>query len=227
MFQLKEAIQHWRSNLLQNQTVTDTDVEELESHLRDEIDSLVLTGLNEEEAFMVASHRMGDSRTIGYEFAKVNPSLAWRRRAFWMLFGILLSMLVHGVSWGCSRACSALLAWMNINPYISGVTSVLVHIGIFVVLLFGIIFGMSLWEKTIKGRGSVSKILILCMVLIFLLRGASIAFEIVGVKLMGAETIGKMALASSYTSLAWSVLWPVIVVVMLIMLWSSRPQRFC
>lgn len=227
MFQLNQAIQNWRSNLLENQTVTDADVDELESHFRDEIDSLMLAGLNEQEAFMVAEHRLGDEQTIGQEFAKVNPSLAWRRRAFWMLFGILVSMLVSGIAGVCSKGSAALMAWLNVNAYISGIASMLVHIGIFVALLFGIIFGLSLWTKGIKGRGAVSKILIVCMVLILLLHGASFAFQIIGVRLMGVEAIGKMALAANYTSLAWTVLWPIIVVVMLIWLWSSRPQRFC
>ena len=118
MFELNQAIQNWRNNLLQNQTVTDEDVEELGGHLRDEIDSLVLTGLDDEEAFMVAAHRMGDGQTIGQEFAKVNPSLAWRRRAFWMLFGILMAMLVSGIAGVCSKSSAALLAWFNINAYV-------------------------------------------------------------------------------------------------------------
>ncbi|MHC5179262.1 MAG: permease prefix domain 1-containing protein, partial [Planctomycetota bacterium] len=109
MFELEQAIKNWRNGLLQNQNVLESDANELESHLRDEVDSLMLAGLNAEEAFMVSSHRIGDEEAVGQEFAKVNPSLAWRRRAFWMFFGILASMLVGGISGICSTASVALL----------------------------------------------------------------------------------------------------------------------
>ncbi len=225
MFQLDTAITNWRNSLLSNQNITDGNADELESHLRDEIDSLMLSGLTEEEGFMISTHRIGDHREVGQEFAKVNPSLAWRRRAFWMFFGILVSMLVSGIASLCSNGSAVLLTWLNVDAYISGVASVAVYIGVFMMIMFSVIFGLSVFTKAMKNRLSVSMTLILCMLSIVILKAAAIAFNVLRVRLLDIETVGKMALASSYINMAWSVLWPAIVGVMLFVLWSSRPQR--
>ena len=130
----------------------------------------MLAGLNAEEAFIVSTHRIGDQKTIDHEFAKVNPGVAWRRRAFWMFFGILVSMLVGGIAGICSTACAALMTWLNVNAYFSSVMASLVSIGVFVVILFIAVFGLSLFAKTLKGKLSVSIVLYE----FYLIRAASI-----------------------------------------------------
>ena len=67
MFELDNAIKNWRSGLLQNQNILESDADELENHVRDEVDSLMLAGLNAEEAFIVSTHRIGDQKTIDHE----------------------------------------------------------------------------------------------------------------------------------------------------------------
>ncbi|MHC4552432.1 MAG: permease prefix domain 1-containing protein [Planctomycetota bacterium] len=225
MFQLDTAITNWRNTLLANQNITDSDVDELESHLRDEVDSLMLSGLSDEEAFMISAHRIGDQQAVGAEFAKVNPSLAWRRRAFWMFFGILISMVVGGIASVCSKGSAALLTWLNVNAYGSGITGVVIHIGVFVVLLFGVIFGLGLFTKGIKSKLSMSMVLVCCIIAIFILKAASFAINILVMQVFGMETFGQLTLGSRYGVFAWAVLWPLIVVTMLFVLWSSRPQR--
>jgi hypothetical protein len=189
------------------------------------VDSLILAGLNVEEAFMVSSHRIGDNESVGQEFAKVNPKVAWRRRAFWMFFGILVSMLVSGIAGICSTASATLMTWLNVDAYFSGVLTSLVNIGVFVVILFTVVFGLSLFSRALKGKLSVSMALILCVISIFVLKGLSIGFNIIRFRFLDPETIGKIALASNYTQLAWAILWPIILVALLFMLWSSRPQK--
>ncbi len=225
MFQLDNAIENWKSGLLSNQNLTDSNVDELQGHLRDEIDNLMLAGLNEEEAFMVSSHRMGDQQAVGAEFAKVNPSLAWRRRAFWMFLGIQVSMLVSGIASLCETASSALLTWFNVDAAISGVVSALIHIGVFVVILVGVISGLNLFARTMRRKLSVSMTLILCMLSIILLKAGSYALRVIQVHYVASETFGKMAMASAYVNFAWAILWPMIVITMLFVLWPSRPLR--
>ena len=224
MFQLDNAIENWRNGLLQNQSMQDSDIDELESHLRDEVDSLMLGGFSDEEAFMVSAHRMGDHQAVGQEFAKVNPSLAWRRRAFWMFFGILVSMLVTGVASVCSSGSAALLIWLDINGYISGASGG-IHVGVFAVILFSVVFGLSLFTKAMKRNLSVTTTLIVSVLSIFILKAIAIVFDVIGVRFLGVEAFGEIALARSYANLAWSILWPLIVVMMLFKFWSSRPQR--
>ena len=225
MFELEEAIVNWRSGLLQNQSMLESDADELESHVREEVDSLMLAGLNAQEAFMVSSHRIGDNKAVDQEFAKVNPNLAWKRRAFWMLFGILISMLVGGIALICSSASSALMIWLNLNTTFSGVMTSLVHIGVFVVLLFTIVFGLGLFSKAFKEKLSVSKALILCIVCIFIIKALSVGFNIVRWRIFDMETIAKIEVVSHVTHSVWAILWPLILVMVLFILWPSRPQK--
>lgn len=225
MFQLDNAADNWRNGLLDNQNMADSDVAELESHLRDEIDSLMLAGLSDQEAFMVASHRIGRHGDVGQEFAKVNPTLAWRRRAFWMFFGILVSMVVGGIADICSKGSTALLASLNVNAYGAGIMAILIHIGVFLVLLFAVIFSLVLFTKGIRRKLSMSVVLVCCIITIFILKAVSFAIQIFVMNLYGMESLAQLSLGSRYGMLAWAVLWPLIVVAMLFMLWSSRPQR--
>ena len=89
MFDLNKAISSWRMNLSERQTCAKSDIDEMETHLREEIDSLTASKLSEQEAFLVATHRLGDTDSLAAEFAKVNTSILWRNRLFWMLAGLL------------------------------------------------------------------------------------------------------------------------------------------
>lgn len=225
MFELERAIQDWRNGLLQSQSILESDVDELESHVRDEVDSLMLAGLSTEEAFMVSIHRTGDIETVGQEFAKVNPSLAWRRRVFWMLFGVLVSMVISGIAAVCSQGTATLLTRLHVNVYGAGIASIMIHIGVFMVFFFAVIFGAGLVAKSIKSRISMSLALLLSIVSIFILKTVSLGISIVQARIFGPEILGQLALARNYAGLGWNILWPLIVVVMLFVLWSSRPQH--
>ena len=65
------------------------DIEELEHHLRDSMASLTSLGLNPEEAFIVATHRVGAPALVAGEFAKVDGSTRWYQQASWMTAGAL------------------------------------------------------------------------------------------------------------------------------------------
>lgn len=69
-FNLNDKIDNWSKAY--QKTLSHEDIEELKSHLFDEIDTLKATGLTEEESFLIASHRLGDKKTITNEYAKVN-----------------------------------------------------------------------------------------------------------------------------------------------------------
>src|SRR5689334_23260986 len=60
-FELNNAIQRWRENLGQSPAFRSENLNELESHLRDSIATLQAKGLLEEEAFLIASRRIGGS----------------------------------------------------------------------------------------------------------------------------------------------------------------------
>ena len=74
---LNRAIQHWRENLAQSPAIRGDNLNELESHLRDSIATLQKSGLSAEEAFLVATKRVGNGATLGVEF---DPDAAWNER---------------------------------------------------------------------------------------------------------------------------------------------------
>lgn len=70
-FDLEKAIAAWRKSLRHNRAFLRDDVDELESHLRDHVDTLVDKGLTEKEAFECAIARLGDTRELESEYRKV------------------------------------------------------------------------------------------------------------------------------------------------------------
>lgn len=70
-FSLENSIIQWRLMLTNDQKLVGDAVDELESHLLEEIEALKTSGLDDEEAFMVATKRMGHADLIAAEFRKV------------------------------------------------------------------------------------------------------------------------------------------------------------
>lgn len=81
MFDLDARVREWTDALRSRGAFRAEDLVELESHLRDEIDALVKTGLSTEEAFLVAEHRVGRPEALAAEYAKVHGE-PWRGMAF-------------------------------------------------------------------------------------------------------------------------------------------------
>ena len=95
-FDLSSAIQNWRSQLAQSPAFRSENLNELESHLRDSITTLLTRGLSAEEAFLIAARRIGKDNSLETEFGKVNGKSIWLERVLWMLIGILLWEFVSG-----------------------------------------------------------------------------------------------------------------------------------
>ncbi|HEX7243115.1 MAG TPA: permease prefix domain 1-containing protein [Longimicrobiaceae bacterium] len=76
---LEEQIEQWRTYLGRRRGIHPADVEELEDHLRDQIDTLVEAGLSPDEAFVVAVKRMGAQDAIANEFAREHSERLWKQ----------------------------------------------------------------------------------------------------------------------------------------------------
>lgn len=76
---LEEQIGQWRSYLRRRRALHGPDVEELETHLRDQVGSLVESGLAEDEAFLVAVKRMGSLDALSREFAREHSERLWKQ----------------------------------------------------------------------------------------------------------------------------------------------------
>ena len=102
-FDLNQAIQRWRESLAQSPAFRKENLDELEGHLRDSVAELESRRLSAEEAFMVASSRVGKVNSLAAEFGKMNEGMVWLDRTLWMLIG----MQVWGFVWGLVGAISS------------------------------------------------------------------------------------------------------------------------
>jgi len=69
---LRERIADWKTSFQSKKELTQDNLDEIESHLLDEIDELTQVGLTKAEAFLVAKDRIGDRDEVAKEFRKVN-----------------------------------------------------------------------------------------------------------------------------------------------------------
>jgi hypothetical protein len=70
MFDLNQQIARWKRDFAANGTCSTDELEELESHLREEIATLLAAGLAHEEAFAKSVARIGEPDAVCSEFAK-------------------------------------------------------------------------------------------------------------------------------------------------------------
>ena len=76
---LEEQIGQWRAYLRRRRAFDRPDVEELETHLRDQVGVLTQAGLAEDEAFLVAVKRMGSLDALSREFAREHSERLWKQ----------------------------------------------------------------------------------------------------------------------------------------------------
>jgi hypothetical protein len=74
MFNLDHAISEWRKQMLAAGIKTPVPLEELEIHLREEIERQMISGLNEQQSFVFAVGEIGQPKKLKNEFQKVDGS---------------------------------------------------------------------------------------------------------------------------------------------------------
>jgi hypothetical protein len=107
-FELNQVIQRWREDLAKSPAFRRENLNELESHLRDSVAALQTRGFSAEEAFLVATRRLGQSRQLEAEFSKLNRSAIWLERAMWMLIGLQVWSFFEGLMSGIAGNLFAL-----------------------------------------------------------------------------------------------------------------------
>lgn len=69
----------WRGHLRRSGVLREPDLDELEDHLREQMTALRRTGLDDEEALLVALRRLGATDALTAEFARVYADRLWRQ----------------------------------------------------------------------------------------------------------------------------------------------------
>jgi hypothetical protein len=76
---VEARIAQWRAALARSAAVTATDADELEEHLRDRMADLERSGLDPEEAFLIAVKRLGATDAVTAEFAREHGDRLWKQ----------------------------------------------------------------------------------------------------------------------------------------------------
>lgn len=233
MFDLNEEILKWRSSLAGTEPVSESAVDELESHLREEIEALASLNLSEEESFWLARRRLGGEGEIAGEFAKINRSAVLRGRLFWMAAGILTYVLAIQSGIAASKL-GVLFAGLGglAGPGLGlvAVISELLVLGLILYLSYRVHRrmcnkpGVGWWSGNITGR-----IILFAALAVSFIALALAATRMVGAvaaaRIMGMQDYGMAAIGSAYVQLALDVLLPVVMVVVLIILRKSQSKE--
>jgi hypothetical protein len=134
MFDLEQSIAAWRSQMLAAGIKTPTPLEELESHLRDEIELQIKSGLNEPRAFEFAVQWIGQPKMLDVEFKKSERTIM--KRTLMVVAGIF------GILFGTGFILPA-LAWYRDHGAMPAE-----HLEL---LLLGIVIAISGLSTTIYG----------------------------------------------------------------------------
>jgi hypothetical protein len=134
MFNLEQAIADWRSQMLAAGIKTPTPLEELEVHLRDEIELQIKSGLNESRAFEFAVQWIGRPKMLDVEFKKNERT--FMKRILMVVVGIF------GILFGTGFILPA-LAWYRDHGAMPAE-----HLEL---LLLGIVIAISGLSTTIYG----------------------------------------------------------------------------
>ena len=76
---LEEQIDLWRGYVQRRRAISAADVDEMEDHLRGQVHDLTTSGLDDDEAFLVAVKRMGSLDEVSREFAREHSDRLWKQ----------------------------------------------------------------------------------------------------------------------------------------------------
>lgn len=217
MFQLDDAMREWRTCMVQQGTTSQPDMDELESHLRDDIEQLVDKDLSVEEAYLVGIHRLGAPPELSAEFGKINGARVWTRRLLWMLsgylaIGLILSLYAAAVQWVSAGAMiSGLVGSSSGHLVLRGAMLVM---GLLAVMLLGFTPGgrdllMRSGDRILFwGRHHPGMLLTGAFVLYAGIRIAGFGRSLLLARAVGVESFGQEALAAAYVGFAMAVIVP-------------------
>ena len=96
MFDLEEKISEWRQQMLAAGIRAPVPLEELESHLREDVGQQMRSGLSAQHAFEAAVQRMGTPPVLSTEFVKVGR-FASRRLVAFRPYMIVINLILGAV----------------------------------------------------------------------------------------------------------------------------------
>lgn len=133
-FDLNVAVENWRNELTAQPALTTDARRELETHLHDTIAELRQRGLNEEESFWLACHRLGRLQQLAQELEKADPGKIWRERVFWMVLAYLAITL-----WGSTVSAVSNLLYYSLSFHRSPFSQFVLTLSHFILILLPVV----------------------------------------------------------------------------------------
>src|SRR5262245_19138800 len=95
MFNLEHSIAEWRRQMIDGGIKPSATLDELESHLREEMERLQRKGATDQNAFAIAVQRIGNARLLKIEFKKISRTPIMVER---IMIGIASIVIALGLS---------------------------------------------------------------------------------------------------------------------------------
>jgi len=165
MFNLEDKISEWRKQMLAAGIKTPAPLEELEIHLREEIERQMKAGWNEPEAFNSAIQKIGQARALKVEFKKAGILVEMRFvqlvgmacgavAGLFSLWILLVLLTVHeanltGRVLGLAAIASIILCWRYGHRFLPAIGSHRVRAGIEAACCLASVAGMMLFIEFI------------------------------------------------------------------------------
>jgi len=201
-------IREWTLELAKAETLAPDRLKELESHFVESLLSLRECGLTEDEAFVIASSRLGSVDALSDEFAKSGDAYLWANRMYWMCLGYLGIMLAMRVVGSLVSLTSLAVATAVNDPLVLSISGTAVRI----IGLLLIAAGM-LWQA--KRRNGfrlnftpVRFILGICLVVV-VTGGLSIASRLMLAQTISLQSFGITAQHTAYVGMVSSLAIPI------------------
>jgi hypothetical protein len=116
MFNLEQSIAEWRRQMLAAGIKTPVLLDELESHLREEIERQMRAGTSGRDAFKIAALQIGEAGGVKSEFGKIDADRVSRPLA-WIAWGgvFVISFLLPSCNqlwgWQCAVLSATSIKW--------------------------------------------------------------------------------------------------------------------
>jgi len=165
MFELEEKISEWRRQMLVAGIKTPAPLEELEFHLREEIERQMKAGLNEQEAFRTAIQIIGQADALKTEFGKAGIPLEMRFvrlvgiacgvvSGLFSLWILLVLLTVHEANlaervFGLAAVATIILCWRNGHRFLPAIGSRLIRMAVQAACCLASVGGMMLFIEFI------------------------------------------------------------------------------
>ena len=135
MFDLEKSISDWKESFQLSGSFETDKLVEMESHVRESVVDLGTRGLNAEEAFVIATRRLGHAAELRPEFAKNQLFGLSRDRLAWMLCGYIAITVCGMISTALVSGFAAAMAYAGVDATVTGAVAIAVQLVFWVALL--------------------------------------------------------------------------------------------